>query len=79
MERVKLIWEFRGPNALPIANHHVIHLKEFVENEQLQNTLCDTEKMSDMFVKAYLVIERQHMDDLRNRLKPHRGQVYKED
>ncbi|GAB5400377.1 MAG: hypothetical protein Aureis2KO_19620 [Aureisphaera sp.] len=76
MERVKLIWEFRGPNAHPTAEHHVVHLKEFVDSEQLQNTLCDSEKVSDFFSRAYLVVEKKHMNDLRERLKPHRGQLF---
>ncbi|MDC8006359.1 hypothetical protein POV27_20055 [Aureisphaera galaxeae] len=78
MERIKMIWEFRGPNAHPTAEHHVIHLREFIAAEGLENTLCDTEKVSDMFSRAYLVVERKHMEDLRQRLKPHRGQLYNE-
>ena len=35
MRQLKLIWDFRGPDALKIAEHHVIHLKEYIT---LQNT-----------------------------------------
>jgi len=76
MERVKLIWDFRGPNAQPIAEHHAIHLKEFVVIEQLQNTLCSTEKITDMHHVAFLVVEKTKMNELRERLKPTRGQIY---
>jgi len=78
MERIKLLWDFRGPNAQPIAKHHVVHLKEFVEAEGLQNTLCDTQKVTEMYWIAYLVVEKNHMNDLRERLKPNRGQLYTE-
>ena len=76
MERVKLIWDFRGPNAVPIAKHHVIHLKEFVETEELQNTICDVQEVSEMHCIAFLVVEKEHMNRLREQLKPHRGQLY---
>ena len=36
MERqIKLIWDFRGPDALKTAEHQEIHLKEFIVIEQL--------------------------------------------
>lgn len=78
MERIKLLWDFRGPNAKHIADHHVIHLKEFVEAENLQHTICDVQKISASHHIAYLVVEKVLMNDLRERLKPHRGQLYNE-
>ena len=78
MERIKLLWDFRGPNAKPIAEHHVIHLKEFASSECLEHTLCDVQPVTDMHYIAYLVVEKKHMNDLRERLKPNRGQLYKE-
>jgi hypothetical protein len=78
-ERVKLIWDFRGPNASHIARHHVIHLKEFVQIEGLNNTHCDIEVISDVHHIAFLVVEKHLMNSLRTRLKPSRGQLYKEE
>lgn len=77
-QRIKLIWDFKGPNAAPIAAHHVIHLKEFVVTEKLENTICDVEPVTEMHQIAFLVVEKKHMDDLRERLKPNRGQLYTE-
>jgi len=76
MEQVKLIWDFRGPNAAPIAEHHAIHLREFAHTEGLKNTLCEVEKLTEMHHIAYLVVEKALMNELRERLKPHRGQLY---
>lgn len=75
-EGIKLIWDFRGPNAAPIAKHHVIHLKEFAAMEELNPYICATEVVTEMHHIAYLVVEKEHMDDLRTRLKPNRGQLY---
>ena len=76
-EGIKLIWDFRGPNAAPIAEHHVIHLKEFAEAEHISPYLCAIEKVTDMHCIAYMIVEEKHINDLRERLKPNRGQRYK--
>ena len=78
MERVKLIWDFRGPNAGPIAQHHCIHLREFVQAENLEHSFCEVEKQTEMHHIAYMVVPKAHMQDLRERLKPNRGQLYQE-
>jgi len=78
MERIKLLWDFRGPNAEHIAQHHVKHLEEFVQSENLEHTICSTQPMSPSYHIAFLVVEKKHMNSLRVRLKPHRGQVYQE-
>jgi len=78
MERVKLIWEFKGPNAHKTAMHHCTHLKEFAALENLEHTICSIEKKTEMQCNAFLVVERKWMNALRERLKPHRGQIYKE-
>jgi len=75
-DRVKLIWDFRGPNAAPIAEHHVKHLLEYANSERLENAKCDIEKISDMHCIAFMVVDKELMNVLRESLKPHRGQNY---
>ncbi len=77
-ERVKLIWDFRGPNALPIAQHHAKHLAEFAKTEELQHTLSGEEEITPMHHTAFLVVEKHLMNSLRETLKPNRGQIYDE-
>lgn len=77
-ERVKLIWDFRGPNAEPIAAHHAKHLAEFANFEGLQNTIVGNESISPMHHIAFLVVEKDFMNTLRETLKPTRGQIYDE-
>ena len=78
MELIKLIWDFRGPNAARIAEHHAKHLDEFIQTESIPSSSTGIEAHSDMFHSAYMITERERMQDLRDRLKPHRGQVYSE-
>ncbi len=76
MEQVKMIWDFRGPNAEPIAKHHQIHLNEFVEKEGISETITGIEVVSEYYCMAFLVVPNEQVNRLRTLLKPHRGQRY---
>ena len=75
-DRVKLIWDFRGPNAEAIAKHHAQHLGEYAQTENLINTIVGQEKITPMHHIAFLVVEKKMMNTLREILKPSRGQIY---
>jgi hypothetical protein len=76
MRKLKLIWDFRGPASLKTAEHHVIHLKEYVQSNELDITIIDIETFNEMHSLAYLVVNESDMKPIRDGLKPHRGQVY---
>lgn len=79
MERlIKLIWDFRGPDAERIADHHVIHLREFVALEKLPLTIIEKQVINEVHCTAYLVVNDQQMKELRDILKPHRGELYEQ-
>ena len=77
-QRIKLIWDFRGPNAHPIAQHHAKHLGEFAESEALEHSFSGSEQLSEMHAIAFLVVEKELMNSLREKLKPNRGQLFTE-
>lgn len=76
MQQIKLIWDFRGPHALKTAEHHDIHLKEYIALEQLNISLTGFSAITDMHAIAFLVVNQSDMKPLRDVLKPHRGQIY---
>lgn len=76
MRKLKLIWDFRGPAGKKTAEHHLIHLKEYIAAEGLDISITGTEDLSDMHSLAYLVVDEDKMKPIRDALKPHRGQVY---
>lgn len=78
MRKLKLIWDFRGPNGLKIAEHHDIHLKEYIKLENLNVSITGYESLTDMHAIAFLVIDEKDMKPIRDALKPHRGQIYSE-
>ncbi|MFD0931457.1 hypothetical protein ACFQ0R_02480 [Psychroflexus salinarum] len=74
--QIKLIWDFRGPNAEKTAEHHEIHLKDFLKINAMDNHLTGVEQINEFHFLAFLVVDEVQMKDFRDRLKPHRGQVY---
>ncbi|MFD1063555.1 hypothetical protein ACFQ1Q_09885 [Winogradskyella litorisediminis] len=76
MRQLKLIWDFRGPAGKKTAEHHLIHLKEYIEIENLDITITGTEDLSEMHSIAYLVVNEDKMKPIRDALRPHRGQIY---
>ena len=78
MRKLKLIWDFRGPDALKIAQHHEIHLKDYITLEKLDIKITGCEVINSSQAIAFLVVSETDMKPLRDALKPHRGQVYTE-
>lgn len=75
-KKIKLIWDFRGPAAEKTAEHHEIHLKEFIEAEKLDLNITGFTAVTDMHSIAFLVVNEQEMITVRDALKPHRGELY---
>ncbi len=75
-KKIKLIWDFRGQAAPKTAEHHEIHLKEFLEKENCTLKITGFEILNDMYAIAYLVVEEADMIVFRDALRPHRGEVY---
>lgn len=73
-DTIRLIWDFRGPAAKGTAEHHVIHLNEFMQREQLENRGAGITQHSEMWCAAYLDVPAADMKTVRDALKPQRGQ-----
>lgn len=77
IRRIKLIWDFRGPNALRIAEHHEVHLKEFIKKEGIKDRdMTGVEEVNGMHAIAYWVIPEPETKIFRDILKPHRATLY---
>ncbi len=76
MRKLKLIWDFRGPDADKIAQHHEKHLKEYIFAEKLNISITGSEVLNDTHSTAFLVVDEDQMKPIRDALKPHRGQIY---
>ncbi len=76
--KIKLIWDFRGQAAAKTAEHHEIHLKEFLEKENYNFRITGFEIINDMYAIAYLVVDEADMISFRDTLRPHRGEIYEQ-
>ena len=75
MRKLKLIWDFRGSDSKKIAEHHEIHLKEYIKLEDLNITITGVEELNINHSIAFLVVSETGMMEIRDALKPHRGEV----
>ncbi|SFB21557.1 hypothetical protein SAMN05660845_2076 [Flavobacterium swingsii] len=74
--QIKLIWDFRGQASEKTAEHHEIHLKEYIAIEKFPLNITGFEVINDMHAIAFMVVTDENMIAVRDALKPHRGEVY---
>ena len=74
IEKIKLIWDFRGPDSARTASHFHRHLRESphyrADLESGIQTLGDSHNI------AYLIVPGDEMPHYRDTLRPHRGEVH---
>jgi hypothetical protein len=78
-KKLRLIWDFYGPDALPTAKHHEIHLKDFILRDKLANNITGYEEVDNLYAVAWMVVNQSEIIPVRDVLKPHRGEWYVED
>ena len=74
--QIKLIWDFRGLASAKTAEHHEIHLKEYLTSENYPLQITGFEIINEMYAIAFMVVEEKDMIMVRDALKPHSGEVY---
>jgi hypothetical protein len=77
MRKIKMIWDFRGPDGLQIAKHHQIHLDEFITAEKLESK-AGFQEINEVYAIAFMIVEEQNMIMVRDALKPHRAELFEE-
>lgn len=79
MERkIKVIWEFSGPDAEQTAKHHEIHLDEFAQREKLDDSIAGTEYVNHITWLAYLIVLEKDVLTVRDALKPLRAEIFED-
>lgn len=72
MRKIRLLWDFRGPDSLETAKHHVIHLKEFTEIDNLAFIESSIIEQNKYINSAFIIIYESDLASYKNALKPHR-------
>ena len=70
---IRLVWDFRGTDALKTAEHQLTHLVEFMIKEDISCLDKLSEKISELHSICWIIIEESDLDFVKKRLKPHRG------
>jgi hypothetical protein len=79
-KKIKLIWDFRGPTAHEVAKHHQEHLNEYIASEEsLTLQITGHKDLSSLHSLAFMVIEENQLPQIRDTLRPHRGEIYEEE
>ena len=73
-ERIKLIWDLRSIDAKKVAEHHVKHVTEYIESKGLEKTTAHCEEVFSHYYVAYILTTKNYMIQIRDDLKPHRGE-----
>ncbi|MFM1877924.1 MAG: hypothetical protein RLZZ241_790 [Bacteroidota bacterium] len=69
---IKLIWDFRGPDAARTAKHFQIHLQEALS--ATPETELGWSELNSNHSIAFLIVSESEMIPMRDRFKPHRGE-----
>ena len=72
-KRIKLIWDFRGPQSRETARHFELHLRESPLFRP--DIPTGVEHLSEMHSLAFMVVAASEMPEFRDALKPHRGSL----
>ena len=75
MRKIKLIWDFKGPDGLETAKHHCVHLKEFATIEKLPYYEVNFSTLQEYHTIAFITVKEIDMKTFRDALKPHRGEI----
>ena len=75
MKKIKLIWDFRGPDGINTAIHHEKHLKEFFRIEKKNIIESGIETLNEFHHLAYAIILEDNLEEIKLTLKPNRGQI----
>lgn len=69
---IRLLWDYRGPNAAGIAEHFVAHLHTYCQRHDLGEINMGTIENASTWWSAFMDMEEQLLDEVRKNLKPHR-------
>lgn len=73
---IKLIWDFKGPDAERIAQHHAVHLKEFAVQHGYDKYPMGSTTIRLEHAIAFIAVPEEKMIAVRDLLRPHRGELF---
>ena len=74
--KIKLIWEFSGPDAEETAKNHSAAIEGVIDQEKLEVSISGTEYISHISWLAYLIVLEKNVQVIKGVLKPLRSEIF---
>ena len=71
--KIRLVWDFKGVDALKTAEHQLTHLVEFMIKKDISYLDKSSEQISELHSICSIIIKDSDLDFVKKRLKTHRG------
>ena len=68
----KLIWQLSGRDALRIAEHHLIHLSEYMQSNNIVVIDKGIELISEFSAISFVIVDKSFVEKIRVDLKPYK-------
>ena len=72
-KKIKFIWDFYGCDSKKTANHSLIHLQDFLNDNDINICSKGVSKENDNHFYSYLVLENEYLKFIKDKLKPNRA------
>jgi hypothetical protein len=73
MQKIKLIWDFKGENTFDMATHYNKHLVEFFKSKEINLIESGINNINEHHHLTYAIIDEQDVNIVKHPLKPHRA------
>lgn len=73
MKKIKIVWDFYGDKSLKTAEHHVVHLLEYMDKNKISVLGSGVESGADFHHMAYVTLTENDVTAVKHQLKPHRA------
>jgi len=68
----KIIWDYRGPDALMTAQHFEHHLEDFIKMRNLKSNQTGIEVYSEFYATAFMIVKEDELEVVRQALRPNK-------
>ncbi|MBL4593442.1 MAG: hypothetical protein JKX68_06460 [Flavobacteriales bacterium] len=76
--KIKLIWEFSGPEAEETAKHHAVVLERVSAKKKIEYSIPGTEYINHVSWLAYLIVLEKNVPVIKDVLKPLRSEIFED-
>ncbi|MGY8931416.1 MAG: hypothetical protein ACKVH2_01710 [Flavobacteriales bacterium] len=73
MSNIKFVWDFYGPDSKSLAEHHLVHLTDFISKENFLSIDSGVSIDSDNYAYSFIILDSSHLEIIKLKLKPHQA------